>query len=42
MTVLSLLICLPLVVLLTRYVPQLMGKPAQDGPLLGPLIQNKA
>jgi acyltransferase len=39
MTVLSLAVCLPLIFLLTRYVPQLMGKPMHEGPLLRPLIK---
>lgn len=40
MTIISLGICLPLVFLLTNYLPQLMGKPMQDGPLLRPLIRS--
>jgi acyltransferase len=38
-TVLSLALCLPIIFLLTTYVPQLMGKPMQDGPLLKPLMR---
>ncbi len=38
MTIISLALCLPLIFLLTTYVPQLMGKPMQDGPLLRPLM----
>lgn len=38
MTALSLALCLPLIFLLTRYVPQLMGKPMHEGPLFRPLI----
>jgi len=38
MTVISLVVCLPLVFLLTNYVPQLVGKPLQDGPIFRPLF----
>lgn len=41
MTILSLMICLPITFFLTTYIPQLMGKPAQEGPLLAPLINSK-
>lgn len=39
MTTLSLAVCLPLIFLLTTYVPQLMGKPMHKGPLLKPFIK---
>jgi acyltransferase len=39
MTVLSLFLCVPLVVLFTTYLPQFMGKPTQDGPICKPLIK---
>ena len=38
-TIISLLICLPVTLFLVRYLPQLMGKPAQDGPLLKPFMK---
>lgn len=37
-TLLSLACCVPAVVFLRRYLPQLVGRPAQDGPLLRPFI----
>lgn len=38
MTIASLLLCIPFVYLFTTHVPQLMGKPFAQGPLLKPLI----
>ncbi len=40
MTIISLIVCLPLVFLLTNYVPQLTGKPLENGPLFKPFIRN--
>ena len=37
-TALSLAACVPLIALLKRWVPQLVGRPAERGPLLGNLI----
>jgi acyltransferase len=39
MTVISLMVCWPFVVLLTTYVPQLIGKPMVNGPLFRPLMR---
>lgn len=39
MTVVSLALCMPLISLLNRWVPQLVGKPKRSGPLMGSLIQ---
>ena len=38
MTVASLLICIPVVSILTKWVPQLIGKPKWKGPILSNLI----
>lgn len=40
MTVASLVFCLPMVYLLTTYLPQLMGKPSKKGPLLPAIIRS--
>jgi len=37
-TVISLALCMPLIYFLNRWVPQLVGKPKVDGPVIGPLI----
>ena len=39
MTAISLALCMPLVYLLNRWVPQLVGKPRWSGPLLGRLVR---
>jgi acyltransferase len=38
MTVVSLILCIPLVWVFTKFVPQLVGKPKVDGPLLKNLL----
>ncbi|MBU1002870.1 MAG: acyltransferase family protein [Proteobacteria bacterium] len=38
LTVLSLAVCVPLVLLFNHFLPQLVGKPRQSGPLLPPLV----
>lgn len=38
LTVLSLAACVPLILFFNRFVPQLVGKPRQSGPLLPPLL----
>jgi acyltransferase len=38
-TLVSLAACVPLVLLLERYVPQLVGRPAMRGPLLPALVK---
>jgi acyltransferase len=38
MTVVSLIICIPLVYLFNKFVPQLVGKPKTNGPWLKNLI----
>jgi hypothetical protein len=38
MTVASLAVCMPLVALLKRWLPQLVGRPTEAGPLLNNLI----
>ncbi|WP_022667451.1 acyltransferase family protein [Desulfospira joergensenii] len=40
MTLISLALCVPLVYLLTTFLPQFMGKPAKKGPIFGPLIRS--
>lgn len=39
MTLISLVLCIPMIHLLTTWLPQFMGKPAEKGPIFGPLIQ---
>ena len=37
-TALSLAACMPLIAVLKRWLPQLVGRPAASGPLLGKLV----
>ncbi|WDP89345.1 MAG: acyltransferase [Desulfobacter sp.] len=39
MTLVSIVLCIPMIYLLTTWLPQFMGKPATKGPILGPLIR---
>lgn len=38
-TLASLLLCVPFVLLMNRYLPQLVGKPHLKGPIIGPLVR---